>query len=493
MDKTKTNDFNFSLTDYKAVKGTLIRQSSKPHWISERSFGGKRFTPRDVDRILNNGSIEEKIRLSEYFFEQEDLYKQAVLHYATLLQYVGILIPLVTKGQKLSDKNISKKYDQALGLVDKMNLASFLTECATAVFVRGTYYGVIANVDKNNFSVIDLPFEYCRSRYKDMAGNNIVEFNVKYFNTLSNSTIDGDNERESALSAYPDFIVQAYRRGEQWVTIPSEDGICFRFLDGSPFIVGMIPEIMKYKEALALGLRREAAEIKKIIVQKIPHLADGRFLLEPIEAAEVHSGAVEMLKDNPEVDVMTTYADVQDISTNVSAQSANTLASTMLNNAYAHGGISGQLFDASGSSTMIFSLENDLAIVMYLGNKFNQKITQIINDVCGNPQVKFKYQILPVTYYNVSDYITQSFKLAEYGYSALLPAIASGLSQKDFVAVKELENDFYNLILDKMHPLQSANVQSGTGEVGRPALKEEQKSERTLANEKSKSTGTSTQ
>ena len=54
-------------------------------------------------------------------------------------------------------------------------------------------------------------------------------------------------------------------------------------------------------------------EIRKIIVQKIPHLSDGRLLFEPDEDLEIHTGTVGMLKGNKNVSVMTTYADVDAI------------------------------------------------------------------------------------------------------------------------------------------------------------------------------------
>ena len=49
------------------------------------------------------------------------------------------------------------------------------------------------------------------------------------------------------------------------------------------------------------------------MVQKVPHLNDGTLLFEPEEAAEMHLGAVNMMKKNPNVSVLTTYTDVEAI------------------------------------------------------------------------------------------------------------------------------------------------------------------------------------
>jgi hypothetical protein len=49
---------------------------------------------------------------------------------------------------------------------------------------------------------------------------------------------------------------------------------------------------LEYDAAIELEHDRNADEIRKIIVQKVPHLNDGRLLFEPDEAAEIHQGTV---------------------------------------------------------------------------------------------------------------------------------------------------------------------------------------------------------
>jgi hypothetical protein len=111
---------------------------------------------------------------------------------------------------------------------------------------------------------------------------------------------------------------------------------------------------------------------------------------------------------------------------------------------------------------------------------------------------------MPVTYYNANSYADTTFKLVGSGYSALMPALAFGLTQKDLVNIKDLENDVLKLG-DRLKPLQTSYTQSAKGsaeeggegspkskpvetdqeEGGRPKLKEDEKSEKTIENEKS--------
>ena len=59
-----------------------------------------------------------------------------------------------------------------------------------------------------------------------------------------------------------------------------------------------------------------------------------------------------------------------------------------------------------------------------------------------------------------------------------------GMSQKDLLNVKDLENDVLDL-RSKLIPPESSYTQSGTGQVGAPKKEESEKAPKTLANERS--------
>jgi hypothetical protein len=66
--------------------------------------------------------------------------------------------------------------------------------------------------------------------------------------------------------------------------------------------------------------------------------------------------------------------------------------------------------------------------MMILARKYSLFTSFILNNLFANSNVNFKYVILPVSWYNVTQYITDTLKLAQSGYSFFLPAIAAGLS-----------------------------------------------------------------
>lgn len=479
---------NFNLTSYARAQEKMIATTRSAYDSYSNSWSryhsaledGRTYSPEEITTIIERGSLEAQKTLSRHYFNRNGYYKQIVLHYATLLKYAGILIPNPVNGKSLSNPQVFKRYTNALDYVEAMSLPSFLTECARIALVEGSYFGLRVDTDKTKFAVIDLPYEYARSRFKDVDGNDLVEFDLRYFDTI----ID-EETRKIALSTYPKVVRKAYeklKRGKlksPWFLVPKDIGICFSFFNGAPLFLSVIPKTLEYDAAVELEQERNAEEIRKIIVQKIPHLADGRLLFEPDEVAEMHAGTVEMLRGNKNVSVLTSYGDVDAIVAKANTEQT-TLINQMEHNIYAQAGVSGELFAAENTTTLEASIRNDISIMMYLGHKFERYITNCVNVACGNGAVSFKYILLPVSYHNEQKFTDSGFKLAGAGYSFLVPALAQGISQKDFINIKNLENDVLKLG-DIMKPLNSTYTQpsGGEDEGGRPTKETEEKAETT--------------
>ena len=496
MSETVNNELtrlhNFDLASFKKSQSAMIATSDTAYgsrlgnaqWTSRV----KDYTEDEVKKIIESGSLLEQQRLSRNYFNKDGYYRQLVLYYATLLKYAGLLIPNPTPGKNLSTSHIQKKYFQAMDYVDKMNLETVLVEWAQKILVDGCYYGVISKVDKLHFAVLTLPSAYCQTRFKDVAGNDLIEFDLSYFNTITEK-----NNKKAALAAYPDFIVSAYKKWEKgklptkWIVIPSDIGICFPMLDGRPFFLNVIPSTIKYDEAVATEQEREKEEIRKILIQKIPHLNDGRLLFEPDEAEEMHRGAVGMVRNNQNTTVLTTYAEVDAIASRGSTEKAGSNAlEGMKQNIYSQAGVSGEIFAATGGNTTETSIKYDTAIMMYLANKFARFITNVVNDNFANSNISFKYTILPITHQNEAKYIDGSYKLATAGYSLIIPALAQGLSQRDLVNIKDLENDVLGLT-DKLIPPKTSFTDGAEAgdEGGRPTKDAGEKKDQTVKNEES--------
>lgn len=482
-------EHSLDITTFKKIEQEMVAKNETAWdvWFNARTPSRLRdYSPEEIEQIVNGTSLASQQKLSRNYYDKNGFYKRIILYYATLLKYSGLLIPNPSFGKQLSSPHIAKRYYMALDYLDRVNIAETLTRMSIRALIDGSYYGIIQTLDKDNLIIFDLPSGYSCSRFKDIYGNDIVEFDVSYFNTITD-----ENARQEALNTYPDIVSRYYRRWvkgkvtSKWVRLPADVGVCFPFFDdGRPLFLSVIPATIQYDDAVGIERERELEEIRKIIVQKVPHLSDGQLVFEPEEALEMHRGAVDMMKGNKNLSILTTYADVEAIVSKTSAENLSSSLEKMLQNIYAEAGTSGQIFSPTGSQALDTSIKNDMALMMILGNKYSRFFTCILNKLFSNANINFMYKVLPITYYNDSDYITDTFKLAQSGYSFLLPALASGLSQRELSNVKMLENDVLKL-KDLLIPLTSSYTQSatGSGESGAPEKKTEDKAEKTIQNE----------
>ena len=254
------------------------------------------------------------------------------------------------------------------------------------------------NVNKNNFSIITLPALYCRSRFMDEKGNDVLEFDLSYFNTITD-----EKDRKQALEAYPSILAKEYnkytkgKRSSSWVVIPaSMGGVCFGFSGNNdrPIFVDIIESILNYEKAIETEQNRDKDEVKKIIVQKVPHLSDGTLLFEPPEAEEMHSAAVGMMKNNPNVSVLTTYNDVEAIVSKATGENTSSTMERMLNSIYHESGTSSQIFSSNNNMTLPTALKNDLSL------RYTKQETNLEHSFKGYQHVLGCYVRKELLYYN---------------------------------------------------------------------------------------------
>jgi hypothetical protein len=482
MDEQKRDLTSFT----KAITAMIAKNESSynlTRYGRNRYERVKEYTLEEIKQIIDSGSVEAQIILSRNYFLRGGFYQRLLMHYATLLKYASILIPNPSFGKSLSESYIEKKYHNATNFLDNAKLPKLFTHIATKVLRDGTYYGVIQEVTDKSISILDLPIFYCRSRFKDKEGNDIIEFNVTYFDTIR----DGEY-RKKALAAYPKDVVNWYKRYKAnkvkspWCYISTNVGICMSLIDERPAFLNIIVAELEYDDAKDINRERDLEEIRKILVQHIPHLTDGGLLFEPEEAVEMHKGAVDMMKKNENLSVLTTYADVDAIVSKSANDNSINSVDKALTNIYAEAGSSSQLFGTDSNLSLSTSITNDMALMMVLARKLENFVTSILNDKYGNSNITFTFRILPVSYYNQKEYVEEALKLANSGYSFLLPALAMDLSQRELGNIKDLENDVLKL-KEKLLPLSTSYTE--TGNVGRPAKDAQDKSAKTVANEES--------
>ena len=470
------------LTSFKKASTNMVATNAAAYNIGRHNYSSTRsrdYTIEEIESIISSGSVLAQQKLSQNYFRKDGFYKQILMYYATLLKYQGVLIVNPIFGKTLSKSNIEKRYYSALDFIEKISIPSLLTKISIEVLVNGCYYGLIQSIDKSGIVIIDLPASHCQSKLKDLYGNDIVEFDLNYFYSIFDK-----NVRAEALALYPSFISKAFKAydkgktSQNWIYIPADMGVYFSLFGdsngGCPPFLHVIKSTIDYDNAVEIEKKRDLEEIKKIIVQKIPHLTDGGLLFEPEEAEEIHKGTVGMMKGNENVSVLTTYADVDAIVSKTSADTVSNNLEKAVSSIYYQSGTSSELFNSTGSSSTPYSIRKDVALMMCLGNKYSHFLTRIINQVWANSNINFTYKILNISYQNEKDFIDQSFKLASTGYSFILPSLALGLNQRDLNNIKTLENDILKLG-EKLIPLSSAFNNSNISGNNNPSQEDSKK------------------
>lgn len=441
----------------------MIATSQDAYRNSNSKYTSSRATiyQRDeINRIVAQGNPLERAALSEHFFTINGLYKRIIVHYAAFLTYSWLVVPyLKNRKYKITDKPVASAYYDATDFLTTFQVERKCTLFAKEILVKGAYYGLVQDEASGKVVIQDLPFDYCRSRFKNADDIDIVEFNVKFFD----DEVRDEALRKEILETYPKIIQKGYYsykngKGPQWIFLPAEMGIYFSYFEEKPFFLDLIPLLDDLDDYKDIDKERNKIALKRILTQKIGF--DGaNMLLEPPEAEEMHEGVLEMLANNKDIDVVTTYADI-DLLDLSSDDDEKTEIEDMQNLIYESAGISKEFFFPTTEAGLAYSANNDLAMMMILGQRFAHFFTALLNYKFENKKVKFKFLILPLSYYNSADYTSRAREMASFGYCFLTPILSTGLDQTNLANVKMLENDL--LELDEiLKPLQSSYTQSG--------------------------------
>ena len=205
------------------------------------------------------------------------------------------------------------------------------------------------------------------------------------------------------------------------------------------------------------------------------------------EAQAMHNNACRMLQNAVNVDVLTTFADVEvaDLDSSTTTTSKDPLMKVE-RGIFNEAGISQMLFATDGNIALEKSIMNDEALMFYLLDQYQNKLNAII-DFLFNKRNIFKISMPHLSIYN-SEKKEKMFKdLATAGFPKILTAIAAGITQSEFLSVMQYENEILNITED-MVPLKISSTQSGgsgDGKVGAP--QKDTVTEKTIQNRESQS------
>ena len=465
------------------------------------------FTLDEILNIIRSGDAQALRELSRYYYRTNSNYRNNIDFLAHLFLYEHAVIPVYEEG-KGSKTQIIKAFYNACEFVDKLDVVNTFGRITTEWLLNGVYYGIL-RADNKDVVIQDLPIGYCRSRFKGFNNLDILEFNLMYFEHITDEAL-----REEAVRTFPVVIQQAWARwkanktkNDPWVPIPAGmGGISFSFSnDPIPLLIASIPELKKLDDAVGREEKRDENELYKLLIQRMPVDSKGELVFQLDEVADIHSSVASMLEDIDTVDVLTTFGetDLESLQESSSATQSVDRIAKYKSNAWSALGRGMILFNPENSSTLAYQIKKDESLMNAYISVYESWIKFHLNDRFARKGLTFDFEILPITVFNRNELQQAYFRGAQYGYSKMVAGVAMGIKQRDQLSLMNFENEFLEMS-SKMIPLQSSYTTSGNAVAeeensaknttktvktqdisntgGRPELPDEQKSEKTQAN-----------
>ena len=512
--------FNKDLTNYskvkigvKSVEDATLRLGRELDKTNKRHLGNKAF----IINALTKRDPKVLREISNYFYQTSGIYSRVTNYFSNMYRYDWYIVAEVFENlNKAQNKRIITEFANLLNYLDNSYIKMMCEEIALKVIRDGAYYGyILPNTEQ--FVLQELPIDYCRSYYR-VGHRPVVEFNLRYFDDLFPTHV----QRIKMLKFFPPEFQKAYIAyranklkesdlpnlevtftDDSWYVLDIDRAIKFDMNNNDiPLLVNACPAIIDLEAAQDLDRRKQMQSLLKILVQKLPMDNKGELIFDVDEARDIHNNAVEMLQRAIGVDVLTTFTDVipinmTDKNTTTTKDDLEKIERTVYNTF----GVANNLFNSSSNLALEKSVLNDESYIRYLLLQFNIFFDWVIRQKSSKKN-RFRFHMLETTQYNYKEMSKLYKEHTQIGYSKMLPQIALGHSQSAIINTAYFENSILNLSTVMIPPLMSStlngedilgnnnqnsssNSQSNTN-VGRPEKPDDQKSEKTIANNESK-------
>lgn len=499
----KFNAKNYNLAHFNKIIDKVSKTQERPYprWgdiggLPRVQSYGYKYTLDDVKNALDSLSLTEMRKISRYFYAANTSYRRQIDHFAQLYKYYYV-VDFKHASQQKKKNSLLKIYNETLDFLDSINIRDIFGYISQRVFIDGAFFGYVNEFEDNRITITQLNPNYCRSRDTSAYGTACVEFNVQYFARYTD-----EKDREKTLRNFPKGVRSywnAYNTGKvisPWVRLPTESSCAF-FMDSkcAPPIYSSIIDIINFSDYKNIEKKRDSSELEKLLVQQFKLDEDGDLDVLMEEMAGMHEAVSSMMSNYDNIDVLTTIAntvDLKDTQSN-SNRSGETNLQKMLLPKYENAGLSSEIFYATGGTTLEYSVNNATSFMSQLIDKYSTWLSML----CYS---KFKYgkiipivTILPITWYNQSKMSDMYIKNSQYGFSWILPYVASGKKQSTLLDNAYIEQEVLDLS-NVMRPLSSSFTQKDNGsgangqpkkpagQPGRPEKPMEEKSDKTIAN-----------
>lgn len=484
----------------KASSAPTFSTPSSSEYI--REFSGQ----KGVKRNYGRGEVYDALRsvnvanLRDYSFSlyaTNMIYARIIDYFSNLLTFSWRVTPQIREAidtPKRKNKIMSAWW-RALSYMEVVNPEKIGREIARKVLLQGAcYIAVKENVEDNNFGIQYLPTQYCRC-VKSINNQPLIDFNVAYFETFETF-----ETRDSKLAVFPPVVRAAYKKYKEsklardfwWVTLDPRYTYKFTLRpDDAPYFLASALDLMDMDDVKDMTMAQLERSMSKIIVQKFGTNSAGDPIISLPELQQFHRDTMGMVSGIPGVDVLTTYADIKavDIHEDTSDSVAANPQAKALNAVYDSVGVSLKLFNADNAGSMAKSIVTDESLMLPLLDNLQvflqNRLDVNFNSISALKSTPLKIWMPFVTVFSRNElsklYQSQSD-------SPVMPAIILGQRQADVVSTILFEKELFGVEEEEQTAPQvkkKETSEDAPGEVGRPELPDDEKSDKTLANRES--------
>lgn len=450
-------DFS-SLSFSKEDMYNLLREYKGYYYESNR---GMKYDKQQIRRFLENPQqYERQIReVSLYLAGSSSHYIRLILYLSTMLTLDHLVVP---NSMNMGKEEMLKKYSSVLSYMDNFNAKHELGKIIPTILIEDTFFGYESRANGTS-TIRKLPSNYCKIVGVE-DGIFIFAFNFMYF-----------NGKEHLLRDYPREFKMLFNKSKQtgngWQELnPNLGAICLKFRDdltySLPLLAPLFEEILELEGKKDRANEKEELENFKLLVQKIPMKADPKsekdYVLTLPTVKKFHSNIKTALPKN--VGLISTPMEIEDYSFERKTNSDNANLSEAQDVLFTSAGF-GNIFSATNKSLTALKNANlsDQSMMFKLLRQFerffNARLKRMFGQDCG-----MTIWFLDITIFNREDKINEFLKLAQFGLPKSTIAVATGMSQSQFLGLNTLEQ--YLELEDKLVPLNSSHTQNQSSKVG---------------------------
>ena len=407
-------------------------------------------SPKSNEKNIRNASI--------YMFDASSQYRRLILYYAQMMLWAYTVAPL-NFDPDAKPEAVRKAYFKAIRQIENMNIKHEFQKATIIALREGVLYGVQWS-GTNSYFIQRINPDYCKlSSIEDGTWMYAVDFS---------------KIKEDELEMYPPEFTSLYNTykssGQKWQEIPSSISFCLKADETTSLYsippwastLPMLHDIETFKE-----LQETATEIAnyKVIGLEVPTDTEGVPKIDYPLAEKYYSQMAAALPPYVGAFMAPMKATALNFEKSGGLNDVDTVSRSE-EQFWREGGTSPLLFGSADNDTagaLKLSIAADEEIMLGLAAQCERLVNRILKNMSGTQ--KFKINILPVTTFNRSDWITNYKDGAAMGLPVKSAWAATlGLSPGDILGINFVEMELLNM--GDLEPMSSSYTQSG--DTGRP-------------------------